>query len=54
MRKNIVYLGFIDLENMYDRINRKALWQMLRRYDVGGKLLNGIKRMYLIRFSSCR
>ena len=34
-RKNTVYVGFIDLENAYDRVNREALWQVLRRYDVG-------------------
>ena len=28
-------------------VNRKALFQVLRRYDVGGKLLNGIKSMYV-------
>ena len=38
-----LYVGFMDLENAYDRINREALWQVLRMYDVGGKLLNGIK-----------
>ena len=27
----------------YDRVNRQALWKVLRMYDVGGKLLNGIK-----------
>ena len=27
--------------------NRKALWQVLRMYGVGGKLLNGIKSMYV-------
>ena len=25
----------------------EALWQILRMYDVGGKLLNGIKSMYV-------
>ena len=34
-RKNAVYLGFIDLEKVYDRVNREALWQVLRIYDVG-------------------
>ena len=43
MRKNIVYVSFIDLEKVYNRINRESLWQMLRMYDVGGKLLSGIK-----------
>ena len=28
-------------------INRDALWQVLRMYDVGGKLLSGIKSMYV-------
>ena len=35
-RKNAVYVGFIDLEKAYDRINREALWQVLRMYDRGG------------------
>ena len=30
-----------------DRANREVLWQLLRIYDVGGKLLNGIKNMYV-------
>ena len=41
-----MYVGFIDLEKAYDRVNRKALWQVLRVYDKGGKLLNGIKSVY--------
>ena len=35
------------LEKLYDRINGEALWQLLRMYDVGGKLLSGIKSMYV-------
>ena len=27
-------------KKMYDRVNRKALWQVLRIYDIGGKLLS--------------
>ena len=42
-----VYVSFMDLEKAYDRVNREALWQVLRVYDVGGKLLNGIKSMYV-------
>ena len=37
----------MDLEKAYDRVNREALRQVLRMYDVGGKLLNGIKNMYV-------
>ena len=29
------------------RVNRGALWQVLRMYDVGGRLLSGIKSMYV-------
>ena len=28
-------MGFIGLEKTFNRINREALWQMLRMYDVG-------------------
>ena len=38
-------MSFIGLEKAYDRVNRKALWLMLRMYDVGVKLLDGIKSM---------
>ena len=43
--KNRLYVGFMDLEKGYDRVNREAIWQLMRMYDVGGKLLNGIKSM---------
>ena len=36
-KKQRVYTGFMDLENLYDRVNREALWKVLRMYDVGGK-----------------
>ena len=32
-----------------DRVNKEALWQMLRMYDAGGTLLNGIKSMLTVR-----
>ena len=46
-KKCRLYVGFIDLENAYDRVYREALWQVLRMYDIGGKLLSGIKNMYV-------
>ena len=42
-----MYVGFMDLEKEYDRVNRKALWEILKIYDLGFKLLNGIKSMYV-------
>ena len=47
MRKNVMYMDFMDLEKTYDKVNRKALWQVLRMYDVGSKLLSGIKSIYV-------
>src|SRR5678816_1628876 len=44
--KNKLYLGFMDLQQAYDRVNREALWQVLVIYGVGFRLLNGIKSMY--------
>ena len=37
----------MDLKKAYDRVNRVILWQRLRMYHVVGKLLNGIKSMYV-------
>ena len=45
--KYMVYLGFMNLEMMYDKVNREALRQVLGMYDVVCKLLNGIKSMYI-------
>ena len=41
-RKNTVYIGFMDLEKAYGMVNREALWQVLRMYDVSCKFLSGI------------
>ena len=46
-KKCRVYVSFMYLEKAYDWVNREALWQILRMYDVGSKLLNGIKRVYV-------
>ena len=42
-----MYVGFIDFKKAYVRANGEALWQLLRMYDVGGKLLSGIKSMHV-------
>ena len=36
----------VNLEKACHRVNREALWQTLRMYDVGSKLLNGIESIY--------
>ena len=43
-----MYVGFMDLEKAYDRVNREALWWVLGMYDVGSKLLNGVRLHILI------
>ena len=47
-KKKRVYAGFMDLEKTYDKVNGEAIWQVLRMYDVGGKMLNGIKRVCML------
>ena len=42
-----MYVGFLDLEMAYDRVNREALWQVMRMYDAWVKLLSGIKSIYV-------
>ena len=44
-KKRRVYVIFVGLEKVYDRVNRKTPWQVLRMYNEGGKLVNGIKSM---------
>ncbi len=36
----------MDLEKAYDRVNWLALWDVLRIYGVGVKLLSAIKSFY--------
>ncbi len=34
---------FIDLEKAYKKVDREALWSLLKFYGVGGQLLKGIQ-----------
>ena len=45
-RKKRVYVAFMDLEKAYDRVDRDAMWQVLRIYGIGGKVLRGIMSFY--------
>ena len=42
-----VFCAFMDLEKAYDRVDRDALWQTLRLYGVGGRLLKAVKSLYV-------
>jgi hypothetical protein len=37
---------FMDLENVYARVARMAMWTVLNMYGVGGKSLSAIKSLY--------
>ena len=42
-----VYFAFLDLEKAYDRVDRDAMWNVLRLYGIGGRLLRGVKSFYV-------
>ena len=44
----MVYLGFKDLKKAYDKVNREAILQVLRVYDLVGKLLVELRVCMLI------
>ena len=33
------YFAFLDLEKAYDRVDRDAMWNVLRLYGIGDRLL---------------
>ena len=42
-----VFCAFMDLEKAYDTIDRHGMWQILRVYGVGGKLLKAVQSFYV-------
>ena len=42
-----VFWALMDMEKAYDTIDRHAMWQMLRRYGVEGKLLKAVQSFYV-------
>merc|ERR1712121_55348 len=40
------YVAFMDLEKAYDRVDREAMWQVMRVYGLGGRVLRGIMSFY--------
>ncbi len=41
-----LYAAFMDLEKTYDKVNREALWSVLKTCGVGEQLLKGIQAFY--------
>ena len=46
VRKECLFVAFIDMEKVYDRVNRKKLFEVMRGYGVQEKLVDVIKRIY--------
>ena len=42
-----IFWAFTDLEKAYDTIDRHGMWQMLRVYGVGEKLLKAVQSFYV-------
>ena len=42
-----VYFAFLDLEKAYDRVDRDAMWDVLRLYGIGGRLLRAVQSLYV-------
>ena len=42
-----VYFVFLNLEKAYDRVDRDAMWNVLRLYGIGNRLLRGVKSLYV-------
>ena len=41
-----VFFAFLDLEKAYDKIDRAAMWNVLRQYGIGGRLLKAVQSLY--------
>ena len=42
-----VYFASLDLEKAYDRVDRDAMWNVSRLHGIGGRLLRGVKNLYV-------
>jgi hypothetical protein len=41
-----VFVAFMDLEEVYVKVNRHAMWEAFMMYGVGGKILGAIRNIY--------
>ena len=46
VRKECLFVAFIDMEKAYDKVNRKKLFEVMRGYGVQGLLVEVIERIY--------
>ena len=52
--KKQVYIDYVDLKKPYDMNYREVRSKVLRIKDVGSKLLNSIKSMYVNSLANCK
>ena len=45
-KKKLAFLSFMEQENVFDRVKRETVWQLLEIYQVGGKVLADMKGFY--------
>ena len=52
VRFDVLYLcirgtgTFMDLEKVYDIVDRDTMWQVIRIYGIGGRVIKGIMSFY--------
>ena len=46
VRKEEIFVAFLDMEKAYDRVNRNKLFEVMRCYGVHEKLVRLIERIY--------
>ena len=46
VRKQCLFVAFIDMEKTYDRVNRNKLFEVMRGYGVLEMLVDVIERIY--------
>ena len=47
IKKDKIYMTFVDLEKAYDNVSREKLWKVLNGYGVKGRLLKAIQALYM-------
>ena len=46
VRKECLFVAFIEIEKAYDRVNRNKLFELMRRYGMQEILVDVIERIY--------
>ena len=45
-RKKSLYVAYMDLEKVYDRVDGEAVWIVLGMYGINGQLLKVVQSLY--------